>query len=94
MKKNESALKFKSDDAFSHFCVRLIEENVPFSLSGDKTVIVRGKFPPQLQGGLDTMADVGLVEILPQVLPVKRKLPPPHEADTILDDLIKNFSCL
>ena len=91
MKKNESALKFKSDDAFSHFCVRLTEENVSFSLPGDKTIIVRGKCPPQLQGGLDTMADVGLVGILPHVAPAQRKLPTPHEADKILDDLIKNF---
>jgi hypothetical protein len=45
MQKSELVLKFKSEDAFEHFCVRLTENHVPFSLTGNRTIGVSRKIP-------------------------------------------------
>lgn len=96
MRKDELVVKFSDRDAFGHFCVRLTEEGVPFSLAGSQRVVILGAkqfsdIPDKVRGGLYTLKDMGLIEILPAVPPGKRKLPTPQEADRILEDLIKDF---
>ena len=91
MKKDELALKFKTEDAFGHFCARLTEEHMSFSLIGNRTIVVSNRIPNRLQGGFETLQDMGLVEILPTSPRGKRKLPTPQEADKILNDLTKAF---
>jgi hypothetical protein len=96
MQRDGLILKFKDRDAFGHFCVRLAEERVPFSLAGFQTVVLIGTtqvsdIPERLRGLFNTFQDMGHFNILPRVSKGRRKLPTPAEADKILEDLIKNF---
>jgi hypothetical protein len=89
-------LRFKTDEEFGRFCVSLAEEKVPFTLAGQKIVVIPGAkqlsdLPSRLAGGFETLNKMGLLDILPSIPHGKRKLPTPGEADKILEDLIKSF---
>jgi hypothetical protein len=96
MQRDGLILKFKDKDAFGHFCVRLAEERIPFSLIGFQTVVLIGitqasDIPERLRGLFSTFQDMGHFDILLRAAKGRRKLPSQAEAEKIIEDLIKNF---
>ena len=90
-------LKFNEEKAFGSFCVKLKEERVPFSLAGNKTVIISSveqvsEIPEKARTWFDTLKEMGLVEILPSVPAGRRIMPTEEEAKKLFRERAKKYT--
>jgi hypothetical protein len=91
------ALKFNDEKAFGSFCQKLKEERVPFSLAGNRTVIISSveqvsEIPEKARTWFDTLKEMGLVEILPSVPAGRRTLPTEEEAKKLFRERAKKYA--
>jgi len=94
MAKEQVVLKFCDKEAFGNFCVKLKQEDIPFSLRGFQTLVMgkeEGEIPKKVNAVFEAYLKQEFVTVLKNSSTGRRKLPTRGEAERIIKELIKEF---